>query len=337
MRPAGDEARASAARGRAFVRALRDGGWTDGAPAWFDVPLRRRVARRAALRLPVALLSRARSPRAARVAADAAFWAGVRAEATPAEWERLTRVGFVALVYHRLAGDGKPGQERLDVSPRRFATHLRLLRLLRFDVLTAGDAVDVVAGTGPRPRRGVVVTVDDGLRDCLEPLVAAAASAPILFVPTRELGGPAHWLDGEPTMSWGDVRSLADAGVTIGAHARHHVRLTQLDDATLAEELAGCLGDVRAEVPQARPLLAYPNGAHDARVCGAAREAGFEAAFTTEKGKNGAGSEAFRLRRVSVYGYDGSLAFLWKAATGEGVPRLVERVRRREPRFAPST
>lgn len=331
---------ASAADGRAFVHAFRNARSSDRTAAWFDVPLRRRLARRAALHLPLDVLSRARPPRAERLAVEAAFWAGVRAETTPAEWERLTRAGFVALVYHRLAGENKPGQERLDVSPRRFATHLRLLRLLGFDVLAADEALEVVAASGRAPRRGVVVTVDDGLRDCLDPLARAAGCAPILFVPTRELGGPAHWLDGEPTMSWSEVRSLAQLGVAIGAHARHHVRLTELDAEALADEVEGCLADLRSEVPDARALLAYPNGAHDAAVCAAARAAGFEAAFTTEKGKNGAGSDPFRLRRVSVYGYDGPLAFLWKAATGEGVPRVVERLRRRRlrpPRVAAST
>ena len=44
--------------------------------------------------------------------------------ATAAEWRRL-RSGYTALLYHRLAGELKPGQERLDVAPRAFDRQMR--------------------------------------------------------------------------------------------------------------------------------------------------------------------------------------------------------------------
>jgi len=302
--------------------------------SWFDAPLRARITRRLARRLPVRALARARSPRALRTTADAAFWAGVKSAATSAEWRLLTSASYVALVYHRLAGEGKPGQEKLDTAPARFDAHLRVLRALRFRVLSASDLLAVLGGEREAPRRSVVLTFDDATLDCLEPLRRTDRQPTILFVPTREIGGTAHWLDGEPIMSWDDVRTLAGAGVAVGAHARRHRRLAGLPSDELADEVAGSFADLRPEVPTATPILAYPHGAHDLAARNAAAAAGFAAAFTTEKGRNGTGTDRFCLKRISVHGYDGALAVAWKAATGERPPLWLGWRRRRLNRSA---
>lgn len=237
------------------------------------------------------------------------------------EWRRLNGRSYVVLVYHRLAGELKPGQERIDIAPRRFARQLRALRLAGFRAVSPeailalhdGDAEAVVG-------RGVAITVDDAIEDCVEPLLRHAGWEPQLFVPTAELGGSAHWIDGEPVASWEQVAELAQAGVRVGSHTRHHRRLTSLGGEERAAELAGSLADLRARIPGALSIVAYPNGDHDAAVCSAAREAGYAAAFTTEKGRNDAGTDRFRLKRVSVHADDGVLAILWKAWTGQGLP-----------------
>jgi len=247
---------------------------------------------------------------------------------------RSAESSYAVLVYHRFAGELKPGQERIDISPRRFARQLRALRLLGFRPLGAETILAFHAGEVARlPRRSVAITVDDAIADCIEPLRRHARWRPQLFVPTAELGASAHWIDGEPVATWEQVRTLADAGVAIGSHTRHHRRLTQLGEDERREELSGSLAELRERLPSPTAILAYPNGDHDEPVCRAAREAGYAAAFTTEKGRNDAGTDPFRLHRVSVHGADGVLAVIWKARTGKGLPgwwlRLRHLLRRR--------
>jgi peptidoglycan/xylan/chitin deacetylase (PgdA/CDA1 family) len=177
------------------------------------------------------------------------------------------------------------------------------------------------------PRRGVAITIDDAIADCVEPLRHHADWEPQLFVPTAEIGGSAHWIAGEPVASWEQLAELVAAGVRIGSHTRHHHRLTSLGEDDRTEELAGSLADLRARLPEALDLLAYPNGDHDDAARAAAREAGYAAAYTTEKGRNEAGTDRYRLKRVSVHGADGALAVLWKAWTGQALPPLWLRMR----------
>jgi peptidoglycan/xylan/chitin deacetylase (PgdA/CDA1 family) len=109
----------------------------------------------------------------------------------------------------------------------------------------------------------------------------------------------------------------------------HHRRLTDLPSEQARAEMTGSLADLEEELEAPLRQRAYPNGAHDSSVCEAARQAGYEAAYTTEKGRNGAAADPHALRRVSIHGADGAAAVLWKAATGEGLPQAWLRMRRR--------
>jgi peptidoglycan/xylan/chitin deacetylase (PgdA/CDA1 family) len=295
---------------------------------WSEAPWRTRLLRR--LHLPPALLTplASRSARWAELAEDLRYWQRRRAESTAGEWRRATS-SYSVLVYHRFAGELKPGQERIDIAPRRFRRQLRLLRALGFKPLSLDDLIAFHRGElNELPRRRFAITVDDAMADAVEPLRRAAALAPQLFVPTAELGGSAHWIGGEPVAGWEEIRQLAAAGVAIGSHTRHHRRLTQLGAAEREVELVGSLAELREQVPTASAVIAYPNGDHDDAVCAAAAAAGYEAAFTTEKGRNDAATDPYRLRRVSVHGADGSLAVLWKVITGEALPARWLRLRR---------
>jgi peptidoglycan/xylan/chitin deacetylase (PgdA/CDA1 family) len=289
---------------------------------WFDARWRLRALRRLVPDLRGAAADVVmRSSRSLAVAADLAFWAGVRETATAPEWQRLTRSSYVVLAYHRFAGELKPGQERFDIAPARFDRQMRFLRIAGFKALNVDEILAFHAGSGSTlSARGFAITVDDALLDCVGPLRRHAGLTPLLFVCTGELGGSAHWLDREPIATWSDVIELASAGVAVASHGRRHVRLTPLTAIRRTEELSGSLADLRERLVGPAEVVAYPFGDHDADVCDAARAAGYRAGFTTEKGRNGAGMDSFSLRRVSVHGHDGALAVLWKVITGEPLP-----------------
>ena len=218
--------------------------------AWFDAPWRTRLLRRLAVRtggrLPAALALR--SPRMLAAAADSAFWAGVREAASAAEWRRLTASSYAVLVYHRFAGEGKPGQERIDVSPARFHRQIRALRIAGFRPIAAEELLGFHAEPAlSLPRRRLAITVDDGTADCVEPLTRHADWQPQLFVCTAEVGGAAHWLDGEPLAGWEDLHRLRDGGVAVGSHGRRHRRLPGLGGG-VREDLERSLQDLEARL-----------------------------------------------------------------------------------------
>jgi peptidoglycan/xylan/chitin deacetylase (PgdA/CDA1 family) len=285
--------------------------------SFFNVYWPSRVLRRALSSAPAML--RRRFPSAA--AAYSAFWAGARSAATDDEWARLTRSSYVVLMYHILAGDRIPGEERLDVDPAMFRRQLRWLRRLGFRPLSSEELARFhLDPSATLPRRSFALTADDGFRDAVAALHDHLSAKPQMFVNTASVGGVASFADDRALASWDELRELAAAGASIGSHSRTHGRLAHSPSELLDEELAGSLRELRAQVPAAAPLLAYPHGSHDKRVRAAAQRAGYRAAFTTETGCNGAGTDPYCLRRISVKDWDGPVSVLWKTMTGEQVP-----------------
>jgi peptidoglycan/xylan/chitin deacetylase (PgdA/CDA1 family) len=289
----------------------------------------RRFTQRSARRLLLALRRPFASSSA--LAADAAFWSGVRSAATVGEWRRLTQSSYVVVHYHRVAKP-KPGQERLNISPEVFERQMRWLGRLGLRPLTTEQLIRF--HTDPEatlPRRAVVVCADDAFRDAVAALRERPELRPIVFVPTDEVGRSASWTwaAGEAVASWQELQEFSMAGGTVASHARTHAPLPELDPDSLAAELEESLRLLQEHVPAAAPLLAYPHGEHDDAVCAAAAAAGYEAAFTTRVGRNGAGTDRYRLRRVGPKDWDGAAVFVWMVLTGEGLPWPIERWRRR--------
>jgi peptidoglycan/xylan/chitin deacetylase (PgdA/CDA1 family) len=78
-----------------------------------------------------------------------------------------------------------------------------------------------------------------------------------------------------------DVAALAAAGIEIGFHTREHDRMPDLDDEALVRALHGGRGELARASGSPVSVLAYPHGRADPRIAGAARDAGYLHAFTT--------------------------------------------------------
>jgi peptidoglycan/xylan/chitin deacetylase (PgdA/CDA1 family) len=335
---AGELCSLSHRRGRESVGVVRDdasllaelqlGSWTEA--GWRTRLARRLLARRLLWRLAVRAAVTG-SAGAVGLAADIAFWAGARAASTAAEWRRWTR-SYVVLSYHRISDDHKPDQELIDVPPAAFAAQMALLRRLGYQPMTAGELDAIHHDAAPMPRRRFVVTADDGFLDCTEPLRVAGVQAQ-LFVPTADVGGladsawhrahptPGWAVDDEPLADWDRLRVIEADGVGVGGHARRHMALTELPADELRAQLDGSREDLARELQRPLAAMAYPHGLHDADVRDAAVAAGFRLAYTTQFGRNGAGTDPWCLRRVPVFRDDGLATVLWKVLTGEPTRR----------------
>jgi peptidoglycan/xylan/chitin deacetylase (PgdA/CDA1 family) len=294
--------------------------------AFFHAYWHRRALRHAAIRLGV-VRALARFRGALDFAADLAFWAGVCSRATSQEWKRFAHSSYVVFYYHGIGG-GRSPSHGLDV--RRFERQLRLLRVLGFRSLSPDELfafhADPHATISPR---SYVLTADDALRDAVAALGRHGALSPQVYVNTAAVGGSPPWVFGESVADWQELKAFEAAGGIIGSHCRDHPQLPKLDAGSLRDELVGSLQEIQARFSKAPPLLAYPHGLHDERVRSAAQDAGYCLAFTTAPGRNGAGIDAYCLRRIGPRDWDSYVAFLWKALTGEWLPQYWGQLTRR--------
>jgi peptidoglycan/xylan/chitin deacetylase (PgdA/CDA1 family) len=104
-----------------------------------------------------------------------------------------------------------------------------------------------------------------------------------------------------PVLGWDQLRALADDGVTLGAHTRHHAALTPLSSEEMREEVRGAVADLQREIGSAPPIFAYPYGAFDDRAVEVLCDEGFELALTCARGHNSlAAPDPLRLRRTNI-------------------------------------
>lgn len=189
------------------------------------------------------------------------------------------------LMYHHVAPAGEvpasaPPQDgwRLVLDPQELDFHIRILRLLRYDIVSLDALVRHIGETGSEPARSAVLTFDDGWADNFKhalPVLKRHGITATFFATTQHLK---DGVDDVRKMTRRELRELAREGMTIGAHTRSHPDLRKLSDASRWEELAGCKADLEACVGAPVSFLAYPGGCFDTVTVEAVRKAGYVAA-----------------------------------------------------------
>ncbi len=236
--------------------------------------------------LPVVLFV----PTAYPDAPDRAFW-----------WERL----FGAIrATDRSTIDGPDGPLPLTTEAEREAAYRRLRGALKAmpheELLRCVDDLVAALGGGATSAAGGAETGADG---SATPANAAAAATSA----TSEAGGsaatpaaPAASADGR-VLGWDELRRLRSEGVSLAPHTRTHPLLSRLPGDAGEAEIAGSREDLLRMTGSDLPVFAYPSGATSAEAADAARRAGIEIAFTTERGVNDLRSaDWLGLRRINV-------------------------------------
>jgi peptidoglycan/xylan/chitin deacetylase (PgdA/CDA1 family) len=85
-------------------------------------------------------------------------------------------------------------------------------------------------------------------------------------------------------LTWEQARIMAQNQVTFGSHTVHHSTLSAENELTILRELQDSHRLIREKLGVQPEFVAYPNGAYDARVISAAKQAGFTHGFTIERG-----------------------------------------------------
>ncbi len=236
----------------------------------------------------------------------------------------------VVLCYHALSHDWPAP---LSVRPERFEQQLELMLERGYEGETFTQAL-----LGSRARKSLVVTFDDGFRSVLDralPVMERLRVPGTLFAVTRFAAhgeplvwdGIDQWRDGPyadqlASMSWDDLRGLAEMDWEIGSHTCTHPRLTTLSNEQLAAELRRSRQEC-AEAMGRCDSIAYPYGDVDQRVAAAAAAAGYRAGAALP-GRLHRG-RVFEWPRIGVYWDDDMRRFKLKVSRAVRAARILAR------------
>jgi peptidoglycan/xylan/chitin deacetylase (PgdA/CDA1 family) len=214
------------------------------------------------------------------------------------------------LMYHNIAQvpEGVQVYRSLYVSPASFARQMGMLKTLGYRGLSMSDAMPYLRGE--QEGRVVVVTLDDGYVDNLESAVSVLQRygfTATCYVVSGSLGQYNVW-DADrlgirkPIMTAAQLRAWHVAGMEVGAHTRTHVRLSQCSDQQQRDEIGGCKVELEQHLDAPVSQFCYPYGDYDERAVATARQVGFTAATTTDRGRASSGSDIdlWRLPRIQV-------------------------------------
>jgi peptidoglycan/xylan/chitin deacetylase (PgdA/CDA1 family) len=210
------------------------------------------------------------------------------------------------LMYHSVAESPPYATRRLSVSPDSFEEQVSFLAEHGYTGLTFSELADAFENGKALPRRPVVLTFDDGYADFATtawPILARYDFPATVFVTTgwmADAGANAAGKSLDTVLTRKQVRTLATAGIEIGAHTHSHPQLDQLSDSALREELGDCRtlleefsgGPVRA--------LAYPYGYSSAQVRLATRAAGYRRAASVRNLQATSSENLFMLPRLTI-------------------------------------
>ena len=226
--------------------------------------------------------------------------------------------GVRVLTYHRFGlSDRMPFTVTADAFEREMAFLAASGR-----AIALGDLTAHLDGTARLGDGSVLVTIDDA-----DPTVATIAA---LILRTYGIPAVLYALGGKPegfdVLSPGELRALADAGVTIGSHTNTHRSLAQLPRGEAETEARDSKARLEDWIGRAVTSFAYPFGTKsDVSPASAAilADAGYATGFTSLHGAIAGpvavGHDRFLLPRVKVE--SGDPAWLFPALCGGAMDR----------------
>jgi peptidoglycan/xylan/chitin deacetylase (PgdA/CDA1 family) len=220
------------------------------------------------------------------------------------------------LAYHGIANvDPRGDPRRLMLPPEVFMGQVRALQEAGFQFLTVSELARRMVRGSP-PAGFVALTFDDGFHNLFKPLMgmAAAGLATSVYSVSGWIGRQ-HPAVPDPMqgrmLDRDQLRTLANAGVEIGAHTATHADLSTLLHSECLHELHRSRKTLESIVERPVETVAYPYGRHSPTARNAAREAGFKFGLAEEKGL---GWEALAMARAPVWPGGTWSAFALKAS-----------------------
>jgi len=186
---------------------------------------------------------------------------------------------MITLMYHGITSkdlksppDREAGAELYDVSVENFLVQMRWLK---------------------SSHQKVILTFDDGEMNNYKlvfPIIKELGFNAYFFIIVKRIGQEGY-------MGWEELKSLAQAGMTIGSHGLSHEILTNLKDSQIMEELRASKNCLEINLGIPITTFSVPRGFCNDKIIQMARTLGYTHIFISEKPE---GLQSACLPRVAV-------------------------------------
>lgn len=213
----------------------------------------------------------------------------------------LRRIHVPILMYHyvgTLPPEADPYRVNLTVSRELFRAHLQYLAEGGYTTVSLADLEQALREGVELPEKPVILTFDDGHIDHYTnvfPLLREFGQTGTFFLISARLDAqdPAY-------ISWEQAREMAEAGMSMEAHTKHHPDLRGRDLDFLVYEILGSVESIAAHTGRPPRFFAYPGGRYDDSVLALLATTDIQRAVTTEFGSLHTTDNTLLLPRLRV-------------------------------------
>ena len=193
-----------------------------------------------------------------------------------------------------------------DMTTDEFSAQMADLAAAHAHPISIQALYDNLQNGAPLPARPILLTFDDctlGQFTQALPILKQRHFPAVFFVQTASVGITTPGLDGSEKdhMTWDQLKQAEATGlITVESHTVTHPEdMTAIPDYQLTSELQDSKQTLEAHLGHPIKFLAYPSGTCDARVSQVARDAGYLAAVTMDRGWAASPAQSYFLPRLT--------------------------------------
>jgi peptidoglycan/xylan/chitin deacetylase (PgdA/CDA1 family) len=214
--------------------------------------------------------------------------------------------GIPVLLYHSISNNKG---SKLFMPVEKFAQQIKYLKDNGYVTLTTEELLVFFQSNVPIPIKSVLITFDDGYSDNYTnafPILKQFGFKATVFVITATI-------DQDPKKLTSDqIKEMAANGISIESHTVNHDDLSILSFSEQLAVLKSSKKQVENLIGKKVFCLAYPYGNYNQMTLNAAKEAGYQMAFTINRGFAYKSNGILTLRRIRIDGTDKLSDFKFK-------------------------
>ncbi|MDP8213251.1 MAG: polysaccharide deacetylase family protein [Candidatus Zapsychrus exili] len=198
------------------------------------------------------------------------------------------------------------------VSPKHFDIQMRYLKKHNYNVINIDEFLRFIENNEILPRNTILITFDDGSKNNYTkalPVLSKYGLVATFFVPSDKVG-----LEGR--MSWNDLSEIFLHGSKIGSHTRTEAYLPDVSIESQRDEIITSKIILERNLGKNIKFIAYPIGGFSEGIKDIVKEAGYKAAFATNRGFDRFNKDLFELNRVRMSNRDISNIAMWVKFSG---------------------
>jgi peptidoglycan/xylan/chitin deacetylase (PgdA/CDA1 family) len=233
-------------------------------------------------------------------------------------------------MYHQVTPHPHPAFQKYSVTPKVFAAQMNWLAQTGYVPINLDNLLDYRNGHGTMPPRSVIITFDDGFKDCIDyvvPILQARGFTAVFYLIAGLIGNTSRWLAERgielPIIDWPTARKLKAAGFQCGAHSLNHTSLTHISTVACHDELRKSRLLLEDHLGHEVRHMAYPFGCFNETVRAIVAETGYRSACSVRIGLSTPDDDPLALHRVHVNGQDSLVDFICKLHTARAISELL--------------